>query len=174
VGCVGSYLGALPWVREVGHQGGHSTACTTLICKRTGSVLHDALAVQTCASWYAFRSASHCCHVLFVSKCHAACAVYPRLGYEVEATTVALAFGIHEPQPSQKEVFAFLPVRRYGLNFIVQVCLLRTALLCCTATSSTSLLGQHVWSPPVLTMRGHWQWLPVISLHAAHLVLVLV
>lgn len=44
-----------------------------------------------------------------------------RLGYEVEATTVALAFGIHEAQPSQKEVFAFLPVRRYGLNFIVQV-----------------------------------------------------
>jgi hypothetical protein len=43
-----------------------------------------------------------------------------RLGYEVEATTVSLAFGIHECQPSQKEVFAFLPVRRYGLNFIVQ------------------------------------------------------
>lgn len=48
-----------------------------------------------------------------------------RLGYEVDATTVSLAFGIHEAQPSQKEVFAFLPVRRYGLNFIVQVWLVR-------------------------------------------------
>ena len=44
---------------------------------------------------------------------------------------MALAFGIHEPQPSQKEVFAFLPVRRYGLNFIVQVCVLRRTLLYC-------------------------------------------
>lgn len=43
-----------------------------------------------------------------------------RLGYEVELTTVALAFGVHEPQPTQKEVFAFLPVRRCGLNFVLQ------------------------------------------------------
>jgi hypothetical protein len=53
--------------------------------------------------------------------CAAACVLCAcRLGYEVEATTVSLAFGVHESQPSQKEVFAFLPVRRYGLNFIVQ------------------------------------------------------
>lgn len=66
---------------------------------------------------------SHCSHTA-VCVCRAACVACRRLGYEVEATTVALAFGIHEPLPSQKEVFAFLPVRRYGLNFIVQVCVL--------------------------------------------------
>lgn len=33
---------------------------------------------------------------------------------------MALAFGVHEPSPTQKEVFAFLPVRRYGLNFVLQ------------------------------------------------------
>lgn len=66
-----------------------------------------------------------CC----TAACLAACRLRPpstrarcvRLGFEVEMTTVVLAFGVHEMQPREKEVFAFLPVRRYGLNFIVQV-----------------------------------------------------
>eukprot|EP00878_Enallax_costatus_P012106 GHUV01012639.1.p1 GENE.GHUV01012639.1~~GHUV01012639.1.p1 ORF type:complete len:977 (+),score=346.52 GHUV01012639.1:3040-5970(+) len=43
-----------------------------------------------------------------------------RLHYDVHETKVTLAFGIHEPHPSPQDVFAFLPVRRYGLNFMVQ------------------------------------------------------
>jgi hypothetical protein len=44
-----------------------------------------------------------------------------RLRYEVEQTKVSLAFGLDGEGPSQQEVYAFLPVRRYGLNFMVQV-----------------------------------------------------
>eukprot|EP00775_Hariotina_reticulata_P013386 gene13386-13513_t len=44
----------------------------------------------------------------------------PRLRYAVDETKVTLAFGLDGEGPKQQEVYAFLPVRRYGLNFMVQ------------------------------------------------------
>ncbi len=44
-----------------------------------------------------------------------------RLDVEVQETEIALAFELGTEQPSQQQVFAFLPLRRYGLRFIVQV-----------------------------------------------------
>ncbi len=34
---------------------------------------------------------------------------------------MSLAFGLDGEAPSPQDVYAFLPVRRYGLNFMVQV-----------------------------------------------------
>lgn len=45
-----------------------------------------------------------------------------RLDVDVEQTELALAFELNSEQLSQQQVFAFLPLRRYGLRFIVQVC----------------------------------------------------
>jgi hypothetical protein len=39
----------------------------------------------------------------------------------VKKTAVALAFALDGLQPAEQEVYAYLPVRRYGLNFVVQV-----------------------------------------------------
>lgn len=63
-----------------------------------------------------------------------------RLDVVVENTELAMAFELcKETAPSQQQVFAFLPVRRYGLRFIVQVsmlaCSARTMLLPCTICS---------------------------------------
>jgi hypothetical protein len=44
-----------------------------------------------------------------------------RLKVRVDSTKVSLAFGLDGEAPQQQDVFAFLPVRRYGLNFVVQV-----------------------------------------------------
>lgn len=44
-----------------------------------------------------------------------------RLKYRVDETKVSIAFGLDREAPSQQDVYAFLPVRRYGLNFVVQV-----------------------------------------------------
>ena len=44
-----------------------------------------------------------------------------RLDVVVENTELAMAFELCEEAPSQQQVFAFLPLRRYGLRFIIQV-----------------------------------------------------
>lgn len=45
----------------------------------------------------------------------------PRLGVAVDETTVSLAFSLDDgAAPGQQPVFAFLPLRRYGLRFMVQ------------------------------------------------------
>jgi hypothetical protein len=44
-----------------------------------------------------------------------------RLKVRVDSTKVSLAFALDGDAPQQQDVFAFLPVRRYGLNFVVQV-----------------------------------------------------
>ena len=44
-----------------------------------------------------------------------------RLDVEVPETELAVAFELGEQQPRQQQVFAFLPLRKYGLRFIVQV-----------------------------------------------------
>ena len=44
-----------------------------------------------------------------------------RLDVQVEETELAMAFELGRQAPSQRQVFAFLPLRRYGLRFIVQV-----------------------------------------------------
>ena len=44
-----------------------------------------------------------------------------RLGAALEQTTVSLAFSLDGQAPTQQQVFAFLPLRSYGLKFIVQV-----------------------------------------------------
>jgi hypothetical protein len=44
-----------------------------------------------------------------------------RLKIRVESTKVSLAFGLDGEAPHQQDVYAFLPVRRYGLNFVMQV-----------------------------------------------------
>lgn len=71
---------------------------------------------------------------------------------------MSLAFGTHEPVPSQKEVFAFLPVRRYGLNFIVQV---RAVLPVC-AFGLTGHVSATCTIPaaqkPLGTMKEVWQF----------------
>jgi hypothetical protein len=43
------------------------------------------------------------------------------LKINVDSTKVSLAFGLDGEEPRQQDVYAFLPVRRYGLNFVVQV-----------------------------------------------------
>ena len=45
----------------------------------------------------------------------------PRLDVQLDQTTVSLAFSLEGDAPSQQQVYAFLPLRSYGLNFIVQV-----------------------------------------------------
>lgn len=52
---------------------------------------------------------------------HALIVGVKRLDVEVEHTDLALAFELNSEQLSQQQVFAFLPLRRYGLRFIVQV-----------------------------------------------------
>ena len=44
-----------------------------------------------------------------------------RLDVVVEDTELAMAFELCEEAPSQQQVFAFLPLCRYGLRFIIQV-----------------------------------------------------
>ena len=44
-----------------------------------------------------------------------------RLDVVVEDTELALAFELCAEAPRQQPVFAFLPLRRYGLRFIIQV-----------------------------------------------------
>ena len=44
-----------------------------------------------------------------------------RIEVKVEKTAIALAFTLDGQQPAEQEVYAYLPVRRYGLNFVVQV-----------------------------------------------------
>ena len=45
----------------------------------------------------------------------------PRLDVQLEQTTVSLAFNLEGEAPMQQQVYAFLPLRSYGLSFIVQV-----------------------------------------------------
>jgi len=45
----------------------------------------------------------------------------PRLDVQLEQTTVSLAFSLEGEAPMQQQVYAFLPLRSYGLSFIVQV-----------------------------------------------------
>ena len=52
---------------------------------------------------------------------HALITGVKRLDVEVEQTDLALAFELNAEQLSQQQVFAFLPLRRYGLRFIIQV-----------------------------------------------------
>lgn len=96
-----------------------------------------------------------------------------RLGYEVDATTVSLAFGIHEAQPSQKEVFAFLPVRRYGLNFIVQVCLVRglpvnLSLVACCMMPCCSHAHTRVMTNVTELISSVWQAVSMMLWTAGH------
>lgn len=44
-----------------------------------------------------------------------------RLDVVVEDTELAMAFELCKEAPSPQQVFAFLPLRRYGLRFIIQV-----------------------------------------------------
>ncbi|DBA85049.1 TPA: hypothetical protein ACH3X2_005780 [Trebouxia sp. C0005] len=44
----------------------------------------------------------------------------PRLDVQLEQTTVSLAFNLEGEAPMQQQVYAFLPLRSYGLSFIVQ------------------------------------------------------
>ena len=44
-----------------------------------------------------------------------------RLDVDVEETELSVAFELNMEQLRQQQVFAFLPLRRYGLRFIVQV-----------------------------------------------------
>lgn len=46
---------------------------------------------------------------------------YCRLKYRVDETKASLAFGLNGEAPAPQDVYAFLPVRRYGLNFMVHV-----------------------------------------------------
>ena len=45
----------------------------------------------------------------------------PRLDVQLDQTTVSLAFNLEGEVPTQQQVYAFLPLRSYGLSFIVQV-----------------------------------------------------
>lgn len=45
----------------------------------------------------------------------------PRLDTQLDQTTVSLAFNLEGDIPTQQQVYAFLPLRSYGLSFIVQV-----------------------------------------------------
>lgn len=47
----------------------------------------------------------------------------PRLDVQLDQTTVSLAFNLEGDVPTQQQVYAFLPLRSYGLSFIVQVSL---------------------------------------------------
>ena len=46
-----------------------------------------------------------------------------RRGMAVDESSVSLAFSLSDEAPVQQQVFAFLPLRSYGLRFIVQVSL---------------------------------------------------
>lgn len=49
----------------------------------------------------------------------------PRLDAQLDQTMVSLAFNLEGEVPTQQQVYAFLPLRSYGLSFIVQVGQLR-------------------------------------------------
>lgn len=53
----------------------------------------------------------------------------PRLDVQLDQTTVSLAFNLEGDAPTQQQVYAFLPLRSYGLCFIVQVSLLTALML---------------------------------------------
>ena len=57
-----------------------------------------------------------------------------RLDVLVASTELAMAFELGQQLPSQQQVFAFLPLRRYGLRFIVQVSFTCCTLLACMFT----------------------------------------
>ena len=40
---------------------------------------------------------------------------------QLQQTTVSLAFNLQGEAPTQQQVYAFLPLRSYGLCFIIQV-----------------------------------------------------
>lgn len=63
-----------------------------------------------------------------------------RLDVVVENSELAMAFELCEEAPSQQQVFAFLPLRRYGLRFIIQV-----SMKACP--QSASCAGVTVWDP---------------------------
>ena len=73
----------------------------------------------------------------------------PRLDVQLDQTTVSLAFNLEGGAPTQQQVYAFLPLRSYGLCFIVQVgdllpaeraCCGTKYLTCQPAVTSMSLL----------------------------------
>ena len=63
----------------------------------------------------------------------------PRLDVQLDQTTVSLAFNLEGDAPTQQQVYAFLPLRSYGLCFIVQVSPLTALML----ILQSSLLNLH-------------------------------
>ncbi|DBA78596.1 TPA: hypothetical protein ACH3X1_008526 [Trebouxia sp. C0004] len=76
-----------------------------------------------------------------------------RLDVEVERTDLALAFELNSEQLSQQQVFAFLPLRRYGLRFIIQANFI-------VPSSREAVESNSAWNQE---LRGH---LPQLFLQA--------
>lgn len=66
-----------------------------------------------------------------------------RLEVDMAETDLSLAFELNMEQLSQQQVFAFLPLRKYGLRFIVQVRSTGT-FDCCETTSIVLAIRSHV------------------------------
>lgn len=63
----------------------------------------------------------------------------PRLDVQLEQTTVSLAFNLEGEAPMQQQVYAFLPLRSYGLSFIVQVSSRIGRNLSCSSNETLSM-----------------------------------
>ena len=109
-------------------------------------------------------NAEHASRWLQVS--HAFQPSVPRLDVQLEQTTVSLAFSLEGDAPSQQQVYAFLPLRSYGLTFIVQVrtCNVEGCVMDATVLSasmepvrrgSQSAAGVHLPAPQKLRSHLH-------------------
>lgn len=76
----------------------------------------------------------------------------PRLDVQLDQTSVSLAFNLQGELPSQQQVYAFLPLRSYGLTFIVQVRHAMTSAMCmvCWELCSQMAHGSSLWSGQML------------------------
>lgn len=67
-----------------------------------------------------------------------------RNGMQKATTEVALAFVLDKEQPSQQQAYAYLPVRAYGLKFMVQVSQLHYSDTCYYPVHPTAIRRMHV------------------------------
>lgn len=79
-----------------------------------------------------------------------------RLDVDLKETELALAFELDTEQIHQQQVFAFLPLRSYGLRFIVQV----RPLYACSSCRSTTWQHVAAGTPSSLQPNFVRDWVP--------------
>lgn len=81
----------------------------------------------------------------------------PRLDVQLDQTTVSLAFNLEGEAPTQQQVYAFLPLRSYGLCFIIQVRASLRAFAGAIVCLEESGWGGRCMIETYLYMRPHWR-----------------